>query len=160
MNILIYKIVFKGIVFGCLPIDGLRQSTLECLYNSTCLQLLADFLNMSNIPDALNRSVASRFYPISTTTIGELIDEFFIETWQNSSNYSEYYSSCSPSSCEYSYETRSSLLYILTTFLGLYGGLTVGLKFIVWYSLKIYWKTQQYVGNRRRRTQVVPVNLN
>ncbi|CAF1007554.1 unnamed protein product [Adineta ricciae] len=149
-----------GIVFGCLPIDGLRQSTLECLYNSTCLQLLADFLNMTNIPNALNRSVSSRFYPISTTTIGELIDEFFIETWQNSSNYSEYYSSCSPSSCEYSYAVRSSALYILTTFLGLYGGLTVGLKFIVWYSLDIYWKTQQYIGSRRRRTRVVPVNLN
>ncbi|CAF1165555.1 unnamed protein product [Adineta ricciae] len=149
-----------GIVFGCLPIDGLRQSTLECLYNFTCLQLLADFLNMTNIPNALNRSVSSRFYPISTTTIGELIDEFFIETWHNSSNYSEYYSSCSPSSCEYSYAVRSSALYILTTCLGLYGGLTVGLKFIVWYGLNIYWKTQQYIGNRRRTTRVVPLNRN
>lgn len=152
--------MFIGIVFGCLPIDGLRQSTLECLYNSTCLQQLADFMNMTDMPDALNRSVSSRVYPVSTTTIGKLIDEFFVETWQNSSNYSNYYSSCSPSSCEYSYAARNSFLYILTTLLGLYGGLTVGLKFIVWHSLNIYWKTRKYIGNRRRRTQVVPVNLN
>ncbi|UJR19487.1 hypothetical protein I4U23_022616 [Adineta vaga] len=151
-------IQISGIVFGCLPIDGLRQSTLECLFNSTCLTQLADFFYITNFPNVLNRSASSRFNPISSVTIGELIDELFIETWQNSSNYSNYYLSCSPVSCEYSYITRNSILYMITIFLGLYGGLTVGLKLFVWYGLKIYWKVRQYVSYRRRTNQVVPLN--
>ncbi|UJR12038.1 hypothetical protein I4U23_016216 [Adineta vaga] len=147
------------IVFGCLPIDGLRQSTLECFYNSTCLNELAQFFNITTkFPNVLNQSVPTRFNPLLSVTLGELIDKLFVETWQNSSNYSNYYSSCSPSSCEYNHVERNNILYTITTFLGLYGGLTVGLKLFAWHSLNIYWKTRQHFGNRRRTTQVIPIN--
>ncbi|UJR18745.1 hypothetical protein I4U23_005651 [Adineta vaga] len=146
-----------GLNFGCLPIDSLRQSTFECFYNSTCLNQLMNFYNISNV---LNQSVLSRFNSISTVTIGQLIDELFIETWQNSSNYSSYYLSCSPSSCQYSYVTRNNILYMITTFLGLYGGLTIGLKFFVWHSLTIYWKIRQYITYQYRTNQIQPLNSN
>ncbi|CAF1351825.1 unnamed protein product [Adineta ricciae] len=150
-----------GVFFGCLPIDGLRRSTLDCFYNLTCLSRIASFFNItSNFPNALNQYMPTRFNPLLSVTFGELIDELFVETWQNSSNYSNYYSSCSPSSCEYSSVERNSILYMITTFLGLYGGLTIGLKVFAWYSLRLYWHTCRHITIRCRRNQVVPLNSN
>ncbi|CAF1199605.1 unnamed protein product [Adineta steineri] len=148
----------SGLVIGCLPVYGLRLSTLECFYNSTCLERLATFLNSSFDPSPLNISLYSRFTSISSTTIGTLIDELFIETWHNTSNYSSYFSSCAPLTCHYSYEKRNSILYMITTYLGLFGGLTVGLKYAVWYGLCLYWKVRQLCTNVRNRIE--PMNNN
>ena len=84
-----------------------------------------------------------------------LIDELFIETWKNSSNYSEYYLFCAPLECRYTYATKTNGLYILTTFLGLYGGLSVGLKLVVWYGLDIYLKIYQLIIHRRTQIQAM-----
>jgi len=100
----------------------------------------------------------TRFNPISSVSFGTLIDELFIETWQNPSNYSDYFSACAPLTCRYTYVERKNALYILTAFLGLYGGLTVGLKFIVWNVLLIYWKLRQWFSNRRNQIQSVNEN--
>ncbi|CAF1057497.1 unnamed protein product [Adineta steineri] len=148
----------SGLVIGCLPAYGLRLSTLECFYNSTCLERLATFLNSSYVLPPLNISLYSRFTPISSTTIGTLIDELFIETWYNTSNYSSYFSSCTPLTCHYSYEKRNSVLYMIITYLGLFGGLTVGLKYVVWYGLCLYWKVRQLCTNVRNRIE--PININ
>ncbi|CAF1686422.1 unnamed protein product, partial [Adineta ricciae] len=89
-----YRGTLNGLVVGCLPVHGLRLSTLECFYSSECLKQLAKFVNSSFVLSPLKRSIPSRFTPISSTPIGTLIDELFIESWQNSSNYSSYYSIC------------------------------------------------------------------
>ncbi|CAF0949480.1 unnamed protein product [Adineta ricciae] len=133
---------FAGFVVGCLPVHGLRLSTLECLYSSECLKRLAKFVNSSFVPSPLNQSIPSRFTPISSTPIGTLIDELFIELWQNSSNYSSYYSICAPSNCKYTYVESNDFVHILTTILGLYGGLTEELLIVIWGSLQMYWKIQ------------------
>ncbi len=119
---------------------------------------LADFAYYGDVPDPLDVSLITRFNPISSVSFGRLIDELFIETWQNTSNYSDYFSACAPLTFRYTYVERKNALYILTAFLGLYGGLTVGLKFIVWNVLLIYWKLRQWFSNRRNPIQ--PVNEN
>ncbi|CAF3036128.1 unnamed protein product, partial [Rotaria sp. Silwood2] len=145
------------LVIGCLPIFGLRLSTLECLYSPMCLQKLSNLTkNIYNNLWLLNISIPSRFTPVSSTLIRTLIDESFIESWHIKSNYSNYFEICAPSTCQYTYEKRHDALYILTTFLGLYGGLTVGLKLIVWYVLCITAKVQEYLIDRRRRVE--PIN--
>jgi hypothetical protein len=122
------------------------------------LNTLADFADSWNVPDPLNTSLTTRFNPISSVTFGTLIDELFIESWINSSNYSAYFSTCAPSICRYSYTERNSVLYMITTFLGLYGVLTVGLKLIVWNGLFIYFKMRQWVSHRHRRIQPMDQN--
>ncbi|CAF1640553.1 unnamed protein product, partial [Adineta ricciae] len=146
---------FAGLVVGCLPVHGLRLSTLECFYSSECLTDLAVFVNSSFVPSPLNQSIPSRFTPISPTPIGTLIDELFIESWQNSSNYSSYYSICAPSNCRYTYVERNDFVYTLTTILGLYGGLTEGLPIVIWGSLQVYWKIRERIKRHRR---IVPIN--
>ncbi|CAF0824433.1 unnamed protein product [Adineta ricciae] len=144
-----------GLVVGCLPVHGLRLSTLDCLYSSECLKKLAIFVKSSFVPSPLNESTPSRFTPISSTPIGTLIDELFIESWQNSSNYSSYYSICAPSNCRYTYVERNGFVYTLTTILGLYGGLTEGLPLVIWGSLQVYWKIRERIERHRR---IVPIN--
>ncbi|CAF1223849.1 unnamed protein product [Rotaria sp. Silwood1] len=149
--------ILPGLVLGCLPIYGLRLSTLECFYNSTCLQRLS-YLANSKYPISLTLdvSIQTRFTPVSSISVGTLIDELFIEAWQSESNYSKYFSICAPLTCRYAYMKRNNALYTLTICLGLYGGLTVGLKYVVWHSLHIYSKIQQWLSFRRRR--IKPIN--
>jgi hypothetical protein len=47
----------------------------------------------------------------------------------------------------YTFAKKSDSMYMLTTFLGLYGGL----KFVVWHVLSIYWKVRKWFANRHRR---------
>ncbi|CAF1071614.1 unnamed protein product [Adineta ricciae] len=148
------KGTFAGLVRGCLPVHGLRLSTLECFYQQTCLSELAVFVNSSDVPSPLNISIPTRFTPVSSTKIGTIIDELFIESWHNTTNYSNYYLTCAPSTCQYSYMEKNNALYMLTTFLALYGGLTEGLKFLVWYCLCLYWKIRQWL--RQRQDIVAP----
>ncbi|UJR06575.1 hypothetical protein I4U23_010859 [Adineta vaga] len=146
------------LVVGCLRSYSLQLSKLECFYDLKCLKKLAVFVNSSYIPSRLKQWIKSRFIPVSNTTIGRLIDELFIESWQNTSNYSSYYSICAPSTCRYTYIERNSVLYILTTFLGLYGGLTEGLQFVISYSLYLFWKIRQWFNNHQNK--VIPVHNN
>ncbi|CAF1532675.1 unnamed protein product [Adineta ricciae] len=145
-----YRETFAGLVVGCLPVHGLRLSTLECFYSSRCLEKLTKFVNSSSVLSPLDRSIPSRFTPISSTPIGTLIDELFIESWQNSSNYSSYYSICAPSNCRYTYVERNGFVYTLTTILGLYGGPTEGLPIVIWSSLYVYWKIRERIKRHRR----------
>ena len=151
-----FKLFFLiGLVVGCLPIHGLRLSTLECFYSPTCLKKLAIFTKSSSIPSPLNTSIPNRFTPISSTTIGTLIDELFIESWQNTSNYSSYYSTCAPSNCRYTYVKRNGIVYMLTTILGLYGGLAEGLSFAIWYGLCAFWKICERIKRHRATVSVI-----
>jgi hypothetical protein len=117
------------------------------------LQTLADFIVSSYIPNPLDISLYTRFTPASSILIGILIDELFIETWQNTSNYSDYFSVCAPSTCRYTYMERNTAIYMLTTFLGLYDGLTIGLKFLVWHALCVTWKVFQRLKNHQGRIE-------
>ena len=128
-----------GLIGGCLPIDGLRHSTLECLFDSFCLSIFPLFINgttSASIPAPLNDSLPTQF-PFATTKIGTLIDHLFAEEWLNTTNYSAYYELCSPHACYYTYTTRYNILYKVTSILGLYGGVTISLRFIVAYAFRI-----------------------
>ncbi|CAF1455327.1 unnamed protein product [Adineta steineri] len=126
--------VLPGVVAGCLPIDGISLSTLECFFDPNCIFNLASITSTRTttiwIARPLSASIPS-IYP-SNTHIGNLVDSLFVEDWGIKSNYSSYFASCAPNSCSYKYIDHNTILYIITTVLGLYGGLTVALSFIVW----------------------------
>jgi hypothetical protein len=149
-------ITLPGFVGGCLPVDGLRQSTLECLFDPICLATLGTLLNSSMVPSPLNASVVTR-YPHIATTFGSMIDQLFVEEWINVTNYSTYYQACSPHICRYTYVERHDALYMITSLLGFYGGLTVSLRFIVLHGLSVFRQIRQWRLERHRRTmRIVP----
>ncbi|CAF0779383.1 unnamed protein product [Rotaria sp. Silwood1] len=113
-----------GLMAGCLPLESIRQSTLECLYNQSCVNSLILQPKLSS-PKALNISL-SRF-PL-TKTIGSMFDEsLFVESWFNTSNFSQYFATCAPQSLSYSYKGRFHLVFMFTICIGAFGGL-----FIIW----------------------------
>lgn len=161
-------LILPGLVVGCWPIHGLFMSTLECFFSSSCIDTIISYLDyyieMDGSPPTnftipkvlalqikpLDELVSSRFSP--NTTIGTLIDELLIEKWRNTSSYESYYATCAPSVCRYEYISRNDALYVITSMLSFYGGLTVSLRFIVWNIMEIY-----QLIKRRLRTRQTPI---
>ena len=124
--------LIPGFRIGCYVIDSLLQSTLECLYNISCIDLLKSFyffhdVNISPLNTNVSSSSSSSF---SNETVQNLVDRLLIDEWKFNISYEHYYDSCSPRSCQYFIEERADILYIIITIIGFYGGLTVALKII------------------------------
>ncbi|CAF1241258.1 unnamed protein product, partial [Adineta steineri] len=117
--------IVPGMLVGCLPRDSMLQSTLECFYNRSCLDLIG--VSQAIIP--LNATVPSRFRV--NTTVNTMFEQLFIETWQNSSNFTSYYNACHPKTCSYTNTQRGNFLYALTILVSLIGGLTTILGIFV-----------------------------
>ena len=133
------EIHLPGLKGGCLPIDGLMHSTLECLYEVSCLNMIRLLINITQdpfIPDPLNASAITRF-PIYNTTISSMIEQLFVEEWTYRANYSSYYQACAPRYCHYSSNDQKRAIYLVTVFLGLYGGVTLFLRIFILFLFKI-----------------------
>ncbi|CAF0960014.1 unnamed protein product [Rotaria sordida] len=95
----------------------------------------------------LDNSTPSRFP--KNTSIGTLLDEYFLEEWKYNVSYEDYFAACAPTHCNFEYVTRNNLLYVATSVLGLYGGLTIGLRFITWNAMWLYrWMTKRIRSHR------------
>ncbi|CAM2712621.1 unnamed protein product [Rotaria socialis] len=123
--------LIPGLYLGCLAIEALLQSTLECFYNQTCINKLQSyyaykkFLNVT----VLDSTLLGHF-PVNST-IEELVNKSMIKEWSRTITFKNYYNTCRPTHCFYSYSTRNHIFYIVTTIFGLCGGLITALKFIL-----------------------------
>ncbi|CAF1439702.1 unnamed protein product [Adineta steineri] len=127
------KVLFTvpGIYAGCYIIEALLQSNLQCFYNQTCINKIQSYFTryFSMNSTALDISLLVQFG--MNSTIQELVNELMVEEWNNATIYDGYYNECEPSKCSYSYQARNDLIYIITTVIGLVGGLITVLKLIV-----------------------------
>jgi hypothetical protein len=130
---------------GCSSVETLLHSTLECLYNQTCINLLMYYATTVDIvyPLAINISAMkstlfSRF-PMNTM-IENIVDSLFVEQWKINVSYSTFYNQCAPTHCSYTIEKYNSFLNTMSRLVGLYGGLTVSLRFIVPYLITLAFK--------------------
>lgn len=112
----------SGLYVGCTPLDALMQSTLECFYQYQCLLQLFNRIDIK----PLNSSMKS-IYDIHTK-VRFLIENLFVEQWSSEKNFELFFHECQPNKCSYSYNTRGSVAFIVTTILSLIGGLLVALK--------------------------------
>ena len=127
-----------GLRISCFPINSVLLSTLECFYNASCIQMLLDW-RLFEIADIyrplvlnvtpLNPNLSSRYAP--TTTLDVAISRLLIEDWKVTTNVAAHYDQCKPSICTYTYVARLSPLYVVTSVLGLLGGLSVVLRLTV-----------------------------
>jgi hypothetical protein len=137
---------------GCFVLQSLLQSSLECFFDQTCvdhvvrkINLLVDFDSMiSTNLSSLQRN-STRFSP--NALVGEMINEMMIETWGENIDYSQYYKQCMPKLCTYSFTSHNDALYVFTTMIGLFGGLSVALSIIVpfivtWIRKKIHQRVE------------------
>ncbi|UJR12142.1 hypothetical protein I4U23_016319 [Adineta vaga] len=133
-----------GFLVGCSPLESLLQSTLECLYDVSCINRLKMPNQYSNI------TIRPLKYTLSSpnVTVQSLVNLLMVDRWeQRSITYEQYYASCAPSICYYVPTERANPIYLITTIIGVYGGLTVALQIIV----PVVVKTGQYLAMCRRQ---------
>ena len=138
--------IVPGFQVGCYPLEALLQSTLECLYDISCINHLKSMYNQTNLTfNALDASLSS-----PNIIVQSLVDALLIVKWDTNVTYDQYYTTCAPLSCTYTYNGEISIIYTVTIIIGLYGGLSVMLKLIVPALVKIGY---YIVSSRHRRVQ-------
>ena len=125
---LLYSI--PGLLKGCYLIDALRESTLECFYDPSCISTIKEYLSISSIlTKPLNESLNNQFN--RSSTIDELLSKGMTDHWIQNISHENYYQQCQVSSCTYAYMSKYGFIYIITTLIGLIGGLTKVLRTII-----------------------------
>ncbi|CAF1020292.1 unnamed protein product [Adineta steineri] len=140
------KLLFyvPGLYTGCYVIESLLQSSLQCFYNQTCINQLQSYFQVSSLMNvtALNASLSVQF--LANSTVADVLEQLMVEEWNNSSMYENYYSECQPSYCSYTVTSKNSIIYIVTTLIGLVGGLITVLKFIVPYLVMLVRRKKEF----------------
>jgi len=54
-----------------------------------------------------------------------------VEEWNSSEKYNSYYDECQPAECIYTDTRKNDIIYIVTTLIGLLGGLVTVLELVV-----------------------------
>lgn len=78
---------------------------------------------------SLDSLLSSRYN--KSSTIQELVNYSMVENWTLSHVYESYYKECQPTKCTYTSMAKNSAVYIVTTVLGLIGGLVAVLKLLI-----------------------------
>ncbi|CAF3643756.1 unnamed protein product [Adineta steineri] len=140
-----------GFYVGCYTTEALLRSTLECFYNQTCIDELQIYLTSVSpmYVAALDSSLPSQYSEDST--IENLLNNLMIEEWNSTQMYAQYYNECQPIECTYTTRTRNNILYVITTLIGIIGGLTRVSKILVPLLVKII-----VYCFRKWRNRVVP----
>lgn len=112
--------IIPGFRVGCYPLETLLQSTLECLYDSSCINQLKTMYYQLNV----NFRPLDSFLSSPNVTVQSLVDRLLVERWETNVSYDEYYRTCAPVSCTYIFNGQISVIYTVTIIIGLYGGLS------------------------------------
>jgi hypothetical protein len=142
---------FLGFRVGCMVLDSTLESSLACLYNQTCLDLLQTSMYLSKPVQTKILSYSLLLLP--STTIEKLLSQLFVSDWSKNISFDRYFNECAPQSCQYSYSMQYNALYVVTTLLALFGGLTDGLHLLL-YSLQLI--IIKFIDRRKKKNQVAP----
>ncbi|CAF1660287.1 unnamed protein product, partial [Adineta ricciae] len=141
--------IVPGFYIGCYVIESLLKSNLKCFYNQKCITSL-QFHFSGTIPfnaTSLNSTSTTRYF--QNSTIQDLLNYLMVEEWDTTENYTSYYADCRPSQCVYTYTARNDITYIVTTLIGLLGGLMTILRLLVPPTIKFIRKKCSF----RRRSE-------
>ncbi|CAF1291551.1 unnamed protein product [Rotaria sp. Silwood1] len=95
-----------------------------------------------------DRNISSRF-PMNRD-FGTMLNELLIEDWISNVSYNNYFDKCAPLSCSFTIEQKFDWFYVFANILGLYGGLSVGLKLILPVIVSLILLTLRQISNRFR----------
>jgi hypothetical protein len=157
-----FSLLFRipGFYTGCFVLESLRRSTLEFFYDQTMINQLQKHLPIPVNATALISPVWLESKYLPNTTIGELLDELFIEKWKTNTCYPSYFEQCKPLECTYTVTKRDNAIHLITAHFGLIGGTLTVLEIIVPLSVRLIlrkllpWLRQKV----RRRNIVTPIS--
>lgn len=89
----ICSMIVDGFMSGCLPLNGLLLSTLQCYNEQTCFNSILGNLSIVNSSfNILDRNILKQSVP--TSAISALADVLMVEEWSRYINYSLYFTTC------------------------------------------------------------------
>ena len=145
-----------GFRVGCYAIESLLQSTLECLYDIACInRMIPNDIISTMVFHALDPALSS-----PTATVQSLLDNLMIDEWRPNFTYDRYYTACAARYCTYSLTQRFDSVYVFTTIMGLSGGLTVVLKLILPYGVKLARHVAKYFSRAVRPLIITGTDIN
>jgi hypothetical protein len=138
--------IVPGIVIPCTMIGMALLSSLSCWYNITCLESFTQSFEEINVfvygnVSELYPTQHSRFVP--DTKLETIFNAMMIEDFNSSIFYDAFYRKCQPTSCTFTYRERSSLAFLITTVLGLFGGLNIILRLLCLGIIKLIIKRKR-----------------
>ena len=147
-----------GFAYGCYLFQSVLLSSLSCLYSLTCIAELRQYLDLR--VGALEEYHATTGYPIQlnasatrfnvSDTIETLAYAMFIESWTSNVSYERYFNSCAPTSCTYTFHYRFDGMEMFTTFLSVFSGLSLAIRFVVPHAVRL-------LRQGRNRARIVPL---
>ena len=140
--------IIPGMHVGCTPFQAFSGSTLECFFDPACLNVTAGHISTlpsSAWPKPLNPLLPSHFS--RKATISEILAPQMVEEWSNARNFTNYYGICAPSECTYTFKQRNEPLYVLTTLIGLFGGLIVSLRILAPMIVQLFRTVRNYFAS-------------
>ena len=147
-----HVISLRGLRVGCTPSESFFMSTLECFYDSSCIDLIYTSIHQHHglVPEyhRIPLTVGSSRFSIDAK-VETLMNELFVEQWLTESSFLSYYKQCTPYQCSYTYAQSVNSIDTVTLILGIYGGLAIGLKLISPIGALILYKLYM-----RRKTRV------
>ncbi|CAF3838289.1 unnamed protein product [Rotaria sordida] len=156
------RILIKSLVLQCVAIESALASTLECLYNRSCWDLIRinyarnGDTNLMDIPplDANIVSVFSINDTVETLTYALLLENFTVNV-----SYDQFYAKCAPLSCTYTIQQPFNLIFLITSILAIYGILNkifrLVLPFIVRLALIIWNRIRKQNSSINQSTSIV-----
>lgn len=136
-----------GMMFDCLPMDGILASSLECFYYSTWLSMILQESSTAIRPSLLSwRSHFPR-----NATLQTLADELMIENFTTAVLFSSYYAECRPSYCAYSYSRRFDWALMITLVASAFGGVSSVLRLISPWLIRL----ALFIYRRKKRPRAV-----
>ncbi|CAF4141284.1 unnamed protein product [Adineta steineri] len=112
---------------GCSPVESLLKSTLEVFYNQSYMVEIDKYL-LNSLGSSFNFSALNPKLNLPNETIETIVNRLMIDSWSTNISFSSYYQTCAPSSCTIEYIGKNNLLDVITSIVGIFGGLSVGLK--------------------------------
>lgn len=145
--------VVEGFRSGCLPLNSLLLSTLQCYHNQSCFNSIGTYLGTLNS----SFTILTRNNLNQSTPTSALVHELMVEEWSKEMNYSQYFAACRPLSCSYNYTQNFDILYIITTLIGLLGGLIAILRIICPQITNGFYLIQQYILRKKAKNSIKPM---
>lgn len=134
-----------GLVTACYTVQTALQSSLRCWYNTSCINVVQHNFELYStshrtplMVSALNSTYPSRFS--SNDNLKLVLDELMVESWNFFAKYDQYYHKCEPVYCSFDYTEKASVIYMVTTIIGLFGGLNIVFRLISIAVVRIFVK--------------------
>ncbi|CAF1177877.1 unnamed protein product [Adineta ricciae] len=121
---------------SCIPVQALLDSSLECFYNQTCMNKIALYLPLGNSSFTIMNSSKNQ----NNERIELIINRLFVDKWSSNLSFYNYYQVCSPQTCTFEYTRQHDFLFLITTVISVFGGLTIGLTIMISILLEIVQK--------------------